>query len=427
MQVDVKKLPKSILELTITLGVDELQPYLDAAAIKIGTKKTIEGFRAGMAPRGVVEQKVGAMTVLEAAAEEAVRKTYSRALEQGKWVTLGAPEIAVTTLAPGNPFTYKATVTLLPEVEKLADYQTIRIPDHTSSVTPEQVDAALRDLQKMQTQETLVDREVRAGDKVVVDMKMFLDNVPVDGGDAKNHSIYLDEEYFIPGFKEKLTGIKKGETREFSLPFPKEHYRKQLAGREILFRVTATGVVELAPPPLDDAFAARLEQKTLSDLRALIKQNLEAEASQKEGDRVETEITKKLVEGSRFGDMPEILVNREADRMVLELEHAVIERGLEFTQYLTSIKKSAADLKLEFIPRAVERIKAAIIIREVARRENINPTDKEVADTIADHLSHYADDPKAQEEIHKPEYAELVRINLRNAKTMDFLKKIAAG
>lgn len=427
MHIETKKLQKSQLELTVVLAVDEMKPFVDAAAVRIAAEKTIEGFRPGKAPVEVVTARVGEMAVLEAAAEDAVKKTYARAVADGKWLTIGAPQIQIVTLAPGNPFTFKATVSLLPAVERLADYKMIRVASKPVEVTDAQVDGALRELQKMRTKETAADREVRAGDKVTVDMKMFLDKVPIEGGDAKSHAIYLDEPYFIPGFKDKLLGMKKNETREFSLPFPKEHYRKNLAGKNVEFSVSAKEVFELAPPALDDSFAASVGQKTIPELRELIRKNLEHEAADKENDRIESEITKQLVSGSRFGDIPETMVNREAERMILELEHAVSGRGLEFNQYLQSINKKISDLQLEFAPRAVERIKTAIAIREVAAREGINPTEAEVADTIAEHISKYADDPEMQEHIRKPEYAELIRINLRNAKTVEFLKKAPAG
>ena len=55
---------------------------------------------------------------------------------------------------------------------------------------------------------------------------MFLDSVPVDGGQSKGVAVILGRDYVVPGFDKELEGLKKGETKEFSLMFPNEHHQK---------------------------------------------------------------------------------------------------------------------------------------------------------------------------------------------------------
>ncbi len=421
MEIKLEKLPKGHVAFTVTVPVAELTPHLDRAAKKISEEIKFEGFRPGNAPYDMVKARVGEMKIYEAAAEEAVRDTYPKAVMQEKVVTIGSPAIDVITLAPGNPFTYRATASVLPEVT-LGDYTSITITAKKPVVTDEEIAATLKELQNMQRKETVVDRTATKEDKVAVDMEMFLDHVPVDGGQTKNHSIFLGEAHYIPGLTPHLIGTKKGEVKEFELPFPKEHYQKHIAGKNVKFRVKVHDVYELQHPPIDDAFAAALGQKTLDELKTLLRKNLEDERKHKEDDRQEIALLKELVKRSKFGEIPDLLISNETQRMMAELEQQVAERGGEFEKYLESIKKTRAQLTLDFAPDALERTKTALVVRTVTEKEQIGVTPEELAEETKKMERLYAKDSATQEHIRAADGQEYLRGTLRNRKTITFLK-----
>lgn len=424
MESTVKHLPKSEVEITVTLSVEELRPHLEAAADRLSRESKIEGFRPGKAPYEIVTARFGEMKIYEAALESAVRKSYTAAVREHNLQTVGSPRIEVKTLAPGNPLTYTAAAPLLPAVEKLADIRAIRVEKKSIQTPPADVDKALGELQKMQTREAEVDRPAERRNKVVVNLQMFLDNVPIEGGQAKAHQIYLSEPYYVKGLADQLVGLKKGDAKEFKLEFPKEHYQKNIAGKTLDFKVEMVSVFELTPPALDDTFAQTLGQKTLTDLREVIQKNLQSEADGKELQRQEIEMLEKITDGSRFGEIPELLINAETDRMVHELEHGVTEQGLEFDQYLKNLHKTRADLKLDFAAQAVRRIKTILATRRISEMEKIEADDAEVAAVVTEHLNASAGDPEAQKRIREPEYEDTIRTALRNRKVIKFLKEL---
>ena len=116
MQHTLQKLPKSTVEMTIELTPEEMRPYLEKAAVKLSQETTIPGFRPGKAPYEQVAVRFGSGRVWEEAAVIAVPVTFSRAAQEAKLQTIGSPAIDVIKLAPDNPFVFKATVALLPEV-----------------------------------------------------------------------------------------------------------------------------------------------------------------------------------------------------------------------------------------------------------------------------------------------------------------------
>ncbi len=424
MHVVYKKADKGQGELTITLDVAEMQPYLERAVKSIASDMTFEGFRPGTAPYAVVKARVGDMRLWETAAEDAVQRTYVDAVHEQKLETIGSPEIAILTLAPGNPFAFKATAALLPEVT-IGDITKIQMKKNVVLVEDTEVEKTIGELQKMRTAEALVDRAATKADKVVVNMDMKLGGVPVEGGQVKGHSILLHEDYYVPGFTDALVGMRANETKNFTLPFPKDHYQKHIAGKPVEFTVAMQSVFALTPPSLDDAFAASLGQKTLVELRDFLRKNIEHEKQGKEDERQEIALLEQLVQTSTFGEIPDLLVSEETRRMADELERSVTGRGMEFQTYLDSIKKTRDQILLDFSADAMKRVKTMLLIRAVARQENITVTDAELKQETEAILAHYEKDSEMQDRIRSEQGQDYLRGIARNKKVIAFLKEKA--
>lgn len=423
MQTKIQKLPKSQIEIEIELNQKEMQSHLLMAGKEISTERKINGFRPGNVPFEILKKQVGEMTIYERAAENAVQKSYAETVKKENLEVIGQPEIEILKLAPNNPFIFKARVSILPEI-KLADYRKIKIKRKEIKVTEQEVDQILRDLQKMQTKEKLVKRPANKNDKLIVDMDISVDNVPIEGGQARKHSIYLNEPYYIPNLCDQLIGLSEGETKEFLLPFPKEHYQKKLAGKNANFKVSVISVFELEHPVLNDEFAKSLGQKNLLDLKNLIQKNLQEEKRQKEEQQFEIEILEKIVENSRFADLPEILINSETHKMFHELEDEIAKRGLEFGDYLQKIGKNQDQILLDFVPQAIVRIKTALVVAEIAKKEYIEVSEKEIEEEMKKILEIYKDQPELHERIKSEKSRQYLKNMLRNRKVIEFLKSL---
>jgi len=105
------------------------------------------------------------------------------------------------------------------------------------------------------------------------------------------------------------------------------------------------------------------------------------------------------------------------------LKHSVAERGLEFEDYLKSIKKTADELRLEMAQQAVQRVKTALLVREYGLREKIEVSDAEVLAEVEKMINDSSDDAKAQETIRSEEYQDYIKTALRNRKVIELLKE----
>ena len=421
MQHTLKRLPKSTVEILVELTPEDMQPYLQKAATHLGQETAIPGFRPGKAPYDQVVARFGAQRIWEEAAQIAVPKIYSAVVAEEKLETIGSPEIAVEKLAADNPFIFKATAPLLPEIT-LGDYASITIEPKPVTVKEEHVDKVLRDLQKTQTKEVVVDRPAQSkSDKVVLDLAMSLDTVPLDGGTTKDHAVYMDEAYYVPGFKEQLPGLKKGDTKEFQLKFPKEHYQKMIAGKDVDFKIEVKEVFELTAPALDDEFAKMVGQESIAGLRGLVQSNLEQEATQKETERRELAFIEEAVARTKFSDIPDILINEETHKMLGEMEDGAVRQGLEFTEYLNKISKTRDQLRLDFAADAVKRVKTALLLRALATEKQIAVSEPEIDAEVERVLGLYKDAPEQHEHIRSPGARQYLSGMLRNRKTIQWL------
>ena len=410
------------MELAITVAPEEYQKFLERAAREISEHAAIKGFRPGHAPYEQVKAAVGEMKIYEHALEHIVRHFYVDATTENKIDPVGMPKIELEKLAPGNDIVFKATVAILPEV-KLTDTASIKVEPKNVAVSDADVGRVLDGVRKMRASEVVKNGPADAEDKVVIDMDMSRDGVPLEGGQTRSHSVYLSEEYYIPGLQKELVGLKKDDEKEFKLTMPAEHYQKHLAGQEIGFKVKVHDVFERTLPELNDEFAKGLGQETVAALRSLIHENLTAEAKQKEDQRVEVALLDQLIDGSTIGDMPNILIDAEKDKMLFELKRGVEQQGMVWEEYLKSIKKDAPALRQDFTPQAERRAKAALVSRALAKEQNLAPTGAEIDEEIAHIREAYKDNAQAQGNLERPEVRDTVATLLRNRKVIAWLKE----
>lgn len=421
MQTQQKQLPAGLIELTIEVPLEEFKPYLEKAARHLSEQSPVPGFRPGKTPYETVVKHFGEMKIWEEAAVSAAKQTFVKAVRENNLETIGSPKIEILKLAPGNPFVFKAEAAYLPDA-RLGDFRKIKISERKTEIKEDQINLTLEDLRKMQTKEVVSSEPLGQGGMAKIDMNISVDNVPIEGGQVKGHVIYMDEECYIPGLKEKMLGIKKDEIKKFKLTFPQAHYQKHLAGKEADFQVAAREIYQLEKPPLDDAFAQTLGQESLVKLKNLIKENLEEEQRQKNAQALELELLEKAVGISRFGDIPEILINEEVIKMLHEFKSGLVKQGMDFEAYLKKINKSADQLKIDLSPEAVKRVKAALLLRQIAKEQNIKIEEQDIENETQNVIKLYQDDPETQKNIRSPQAREWLYDFLRNRKALEWLK-----
>jgi len=424
MQVTKKDLEKSQRELTVELSLEEFQPYIEKGAEKVSQSVKIEGFRPGKVPLDILKNKVGEMGILEEAANIAIRKTIDEAVNKNTMdrQAIGQPQVSISKLVPNSSLEYKIVLSLLPTIT-LGKYKGLDIKPEEAIVTDQELAKSITDLQGMYAKEAIVDRPVQDGDKVTVDVKMFLDKVPVEDGQHSGLAVLIGRDYFVSGFDKHLIGAKKGEIKKFRLAYPDDHHQKNLAGKMVDFEVKILDVYSRTLPEINDDFAKLLKSKDLADLKKNLRHSLEHEKKHQVDIKNETAIIDKIITDTKFGDLPDTLVENELKSMMSELEQNIVRQGGKFEDYLKHLKKDRASLSLELTPSAIKRVKSALVIREISIVEKIHPEHEEIHVKIDELKKQYATNKEVLKMLEEPSYHNYLENILTNEKVIAKLKK----
>lgn len=425
MKVNKKELENSQVEFILEFTPEEVSEYSLKAAEKISENLKIEGFRPGKAPLEIVKQKVGEMSLWEEAARMLIGKKIDGILAEqlvGKQ-TVGGPSVDITKLAPGNPVECKVVISVLPEVS-LGKYKDLGIKLAEAKVDEKELEKTMKDLAEMRTKETIAEKGRKSvdGDKVLLDIEIFLDKVPVEGGASKGVAVILGKDYLVPGFDKQIEGVEKGAEREFAIHYPENHHQRNLAGKMVDFKVKIQEIYLREIPVANDEFAKGFNFKSLEEMKEAISKNIISETEYKNGQKAEIEMLEKIVKDSKIGNLPRILVDHESEGMMEEMKSGLEQQGMNFTDYLQHTGKNENEMMLELLPGAIKRVKIAMILREVSIVEKVEASEKEIDEKVTELKDRYSKDEEALKTIEGKSYRNYLRNAIVHEKTLSLLK-----
>ncbi|OGI25117.1 MAG: trigger factor [Candidatus Moranbacteria bacterium RBG_13_45_13] len=424
--MQIRKLPKSQLEIRIIVPAKELENFLDMAAEELSKDTKIPGFRPGKAPRKIVEQQFGSEKVLAHAAQIAVKKTYADSVTKSKIEAIGEPQITVTKIAAGNDLEYKAVISVMPEIT-LCDYRKKSKAVEKSEpdeIKSEDIEKELINIQKRRAKLITVSREARTGDRVEIDFEVLVDGKEIEGGKSRNHPLTIGENYFIPGFEDNLVGMKEQDEKEFRLFFPSDYHKKELSGKPASFKVKMNLVQEKILPEINDEFARNLGSfESLEKLKSSIKEGLEMEQKKKNEEKRRGEILEKIIADCQV-EIPDVLLENELEKMIAEFEHNISAMGMKLDDYLVSIKKTREEIRNGWKENAKKRVKSALALQEIAKLENLNPESSEIKEELNRTLSYFKNQGDMEKNVDMERLYSYIKGVLTNEKVFNFLESL---
>ena len=196
-----------------------------------------------------------------------------------------------------------------------------------------------------------------------------------------------------------------------------------MAGKLVEFVVKVKDVYERIIPELNDEFASFFHLKDLAELKKNLEESLLHEKKHNLDLKNESEMITKIIDKTKFGELPEEIINSEAKNMLAELEQSVIRQGGKFEDYLKHLKKTKDELMLEIIPNALKRVKSALLIREIAVIEKITAHEHEIEEKIAALKKQYKDNKDVLKMVEEKGYRSYLNNILTNEKVIAKLKE----
>ncbi|MDG0813731.1 trigger factor [Cohnella rhizosphaerae] len=386
MQAKWEKIEKNVGVLEVEIDEAKVAEALDKAFKKVVQKVNVPGFRKGKVPRGIFESRFGIESLYQDAIDILLPGAYSEAVEQTGIVPVDRPDVDVEQFGKGQPFIFKAKVTVKPEVT-LGEYKGLEAPAADSEVNEEEIAAELERLQNRHAELVVVDEgPAQNGDTTIIDFEGFLDGEPFEGGKGERYSLELGSGSFIPGFEEQVVGLNIAEDKDINVTFPENYQAENLAGKDVVFKVKLHEIKRKNLPALDDEFAKDVSEfdtfdEYKADLTSKLKERKEKEAEAAK----ENALIDKAAEGAEL-EIPAAMIESEIDSMLKDFESRLRMQGMTLDLYYQFSGQDEEALKGQMRVDAEKRVRNNLVLEAIANAENLEISEDELSAEL-DNLS----------------------------------------
>ena len=270
--ITTERLPDSLVSLEIEVEPERVEKSVERAVKKISQQVKIKGFRPGKAPRKAVEAFVGEEQVFATAIDDLLPVVMEEAVtEEGIDIVGPAEDV---DLKSREPLVIVAKMPVSPTVD-LGSYQSLRAPKNEVSVTAEQVDEALLNVQRRFAVLEPVERAVEWDDFIRADVRIEIPERVNESG-TNDEAIDQSEEdsefpvreneiALMPGLAERLVGLEASETTqtvEYELEAPE--LPDTIRGRLAKISIDIKEVKNEILPDLDEDFVISLDEEGIN-------------------------------------------------------------------------------------------------------------------------------------------------------------------
>lgn len=426
MQIKLTHNTDTNVSLTVTADAETLHKIKESVLKKFNTPSLkIAGFRAGNAPLHIVEKNVDPTQLQSEFIDAALNHYYSTAIRQENLKTVGQPTVDLKKFVPFTAMEFVVTIDVIGEVT-LPDYKKLKKAVSKATVTAADVTEVVKSLQKRLAEKNPVERAAKNDDEVVIDFKGVDDKgKAVNGAEGKDYPLVLGSNSFIPGFEENVVGIKPGEEKTFTIPFPKDYGVAALQAKKVTFTITAKTVNELSEPKADDAFAAKAGPfKTLKDLKDDIKKQLTVERQGETDRQYDNELLQELAKKTKVA-IPESVVDEQVQRLEEEERRNLTYRGQTWQEHLDAEGVTEEEHRKRNRPDAEEQIKIGVMLGAIGDEEGIEVTPEELEIRLQLLKGQYQD-PSMQSQLNTPEARQDVAARIRTEKIIAKLREYAS-
>lgn len=366
MQVSVETTAGLERRMTVEVPEERIEQEVQTRLKSMAGRVKMDGFRPGKIPFKVVEQRFAGQIRKEVMGD-IVQKSFSEAVQQEKLRPAGGTKIDKLTEQPGKGLEYTAVFDVYPEIA-LAPLEDLKVEKPVAEVTGQDVDKMIETLRRQRQTWVPVEREARNGDQLQFSVKTSIDGGEWAGSDDKQTLLVLGANNVPQEIETQLLGVKAGGEATVSHKFPEDHLEQAMANKPVQYIFKIISVSEPKLPEVDEKFIQGLgvEIGTLEALKSEIRENMQRELQQALQNNLKQQVMDALLEANSI-DVPKMLVNNEAERMVQEAKSRMRAQGL-----------NAKDVPLQpslFEEPARRRVILGLLLADIikAREIKVNP------------------------------------------------------
>ncbi len=376
-KVKVNNLETNRVELEFSVDKATFDKACNDAYKKNVGKIQIPGFRKGKAPRAMIEKMYGKGVFYEDALNAILPDATEAAVKEAGIKVVSAPEYDIDEIDE-NGVVVKAKFYVYPTIE-VKEYKGLKAERNVKNATVADANEEIKRVQQRNARTIdVTDRAAKKNDTVTIDYAGSVDGVLFEGGSAEGHNLKLGSGQFIPGFEDQIIGHKIGDEFDVEVTFPEEYHAEDLAGKPAVFKTKLHAIKYEELPKLDDEFAKDVSEfDTLAEYKADVKAKIQ-ERNEKAADAEVNEALMEALMASVEGEIPEVMIEREAENMVRDYDTRLRMQGLDLATYFKYTGQNLETLREQFKPQAEKQVKSRLALEKVAELEKIEATAEEI-------------------------------------------------
>ena len=352
--------------LTVELSIDTFNQKTEKILQSLAKKARIDGFRKGKIPATILRQRFGASAKADAT-NEVVSETLEEALADADVSPAAQPSLTTVDTESSDNFSYTIEFEVYPEVS-VAPLSNLNIDQISATVSDEDEERALQDLQDRATEYKTVKRKSKNGDRLIIDFEGLLDGESFEGGAAEGFEIVLGRGAMIEGFEQGLIDVAAGKTVEVKATFPEDYHVENLAGREAVFKVKVNEVGSPNEMKRDDEFAKKYGEKDFETMKNNMSKQMQLELSSRVFQKNKDVAFTALLTANDF-EVPEGSVSTEATKLQQDMEARMEQQGMPSKGNFPEAM---------FQEEASRRVKLGLLINKIANDSEIKPEKEQV-------------------------------------------------
>ena len=385
LQVTTNKLSDNQTQLTVKVPVEKIQNKVNGRINQVAKTAKIDGFRKGRVPVSHIRAQYGA-GIQQEVINDVIRDTVFEAIKAEDVRAVGMPNIDDVKLED-DFLVYQATVEIFPEIE-VQGISEVEVERHTATVSEEDVDTMIENLQKQRQEFADKDGAAEDGDQVTFDFEGSIDGEKFEGGSSEDFKLVIGSGQMIPGFEDGIKGMTAGEEKTIEVTFPEEYQAEDLAGKEAQFKITLKKVEESKLPELNDEFFALfgVTEGGLEQLKADVRKNMEREIKNAARSQVKQAVFDGLLDKNEF-DVPQAMVDQEIER----------QRNMMMQRFAQQFGANPDNFNKDMLPdelfeeQAIRAARLGVIVARVIESQKLEVDQDRVETFIKEAAENYED------------------------------------
>jgi trigger factor len=389
---EITRLEQSSVKLTVTVSKEDVSSQYNTLLSGYSKSLQLPGFRKGKVPKEVLERKFGS-SLKEEALGSIIEKSVTEVFEDESFLPADRPLPYSQPQLEGKPeldFSADLRFSITYDVRPRVMVETwkglsVEIPD--SQVTDEDIDTELEAIRNRNAivQDKDEDAVAADGDVVTVNYLELSESAePREETKREDFVFTLGSGHNMYRFDEEITGMQKGETRDFEKIYPEDFMDKELAGRTVKLRVSLTALKSKILPELDDDLAQDVDEKyqTLEDLKASIRERFTKNLDRRLRNMTLNGLLEKIMEAAPV-EIPESMIRIELDSRWRNMARQFQTTQEELLKILGASGKSYEDITAEWRPEVIKALHSRLIVETLTEEQHFTATDEEVEQQIA--------------------------------------------